>query len=149
MSGPLDDATITSINPQPGETVVVTLPKPMSQRFIGDVGDQLKQAFPDNRCVVMEEGTSLSVEDDPLSRADVIAAIEKRQDFNTSGGSNWGPANSAKAKNQLLITLLVDLDLMSEDEAKESFSARHQEYERRTTEAVERYNAERRAEGKS
>jgi hypothetical protein len=81
-----------------------------------------------------------------VRRADVIAAIEKRQDFNTSGGPNWGPANSARARNALLVSLLVDLDLMSEGDAKKRFRARHLVHEQRTTEAVERYNAERKAE---
>jgi hypothetical protein len=84
-------------------------------------------------------------EDGSARRADLIAAIEKRQDFNTSGGPNWGPANSAKAKNKLLISLLVDLGLMSEGEAHGRFRRRKEEHDRRVSESVERYNDERRA----
>lgn len=80
-----------------------------------------------------------------MKRAEVVAAIEKRQDFNTSGGPNWGPASSAKAKNKLLISLLVELDLMSEEEALGGFRKRKEEHDRRVNESVERYNDERRA----
>jgi hypothetical protein len=52
----------------------------MSREFIEAVGDQLKTAFPDNRCVVMEEGMSLSVESDQLRMKvdDLASEFERR-----------------------------------------------------------------------
>lgn len=75
MTGPLQDYTIDLIEPEPGQTVVVTVAKLPAPHILEAMGEQLKRSFPDNRCVVMEEGTALSVEDDQLR--DLLSACKQ------------------------------------------------------------------------
>lgn len=76
ITAPFQDWAIEAIKPEPGQTVVLTLDRMPEPHVLEAVGDQLKQAFPDNRCVVVEEGTSLSVKDG-TSWDDLLYLAEK------------------------------------------------------------------------
>lgn len=66
MSGVLEDAVVETLAPEPGQTIVLTVPKTLGGDLLQAAGEQLKDAFPDNPVVVLQEDMSLSAEDDPM-----------------------------------------------------------------------------------
>jgi hypothetical protein len=68
VTSPLDNYSLSILNPQPGDIVSISVPYPLPQEMLERLAEQLKLAFPDNKCVVTDKGASLSVEDDAMRR---------------------------------------------------------------------------------
>lgn len=66
MSDLMADVALDALSPEPGQTVVLTVPKTLGGDLLYAAGEQLKEAFPDNAVVVLQEDMALSVQDDPI-----------------------------------------------------------------------------------
>lgn len=66
MSDRIPNFVIDSLSPEPGQTVVLTVPKTLGGDLLYAAGEQLKEAFPDNAVVVLQGDMTLSAQDDPI-----------------------------------------------------------------------------------